>query len=57
MRFNEAVEKFNNKILRFPGSLFAWGYSEKDMFKADPEASRAPKVDFGTGDSAPDVDF
>ena len=56
-RFNEAVEKFNNKILRFPGSLFAWGYSEKDMFKADPEASRAPKVDFGTGDSAPDVDF
>lgn len=57
MRFNEAVEKFNNKILRFPGSLFAWGYSEKDMFKADPEASRAPKVDFGTGDSAPEVDF
>ncbi len=58
-RFNDAVEKFNNKILRFPGSLFAWGYTEKDMFSADPGAERAPKVDFGTGspDAAPDVDF
>lgn len=56
--FNIAVEAFNNKILRFPGSLFAWGYSEKDMFSADPGADRAPKVDFGTDPStAPDVDF
>lgn len=57
VNYNEAVQAYNNKILRFPGSLFAWGYTEKDMFKADPEASKAPKVDFGTGDSAPAVDF
>lgn len=56
--FNIAVEAFNNKILRFPGSLFAWGYSEKDMFSADPGANRAPKVDFGTeSNTATDVDF
>lgn len=55
-RYNEAVEVFNNKILRFPGSLFAWGYSEKQMFTADPGASSAPKVDF-SGNQVPDVDF
>lgn len=56
MRYNEAVEAFNNKILKFPGSLFAWGYTEKQMFSADPGASSAPKVDF-SGNSTPDVDF
>lgn len=42
--FNASVEKYNNKILRFPGSLFAWGYEEKEMFKADDNAAKAPKV-------------
>lgn len=55
-RYNEAVEKFNKKILRFPGSLFAWGYTEKEMFKADAAASKAPVVNFGT-EEAPSVDF
>ncbi len=55
-RYNEAVEEYNNKILRFPGSIFGWGYSEKEMFKADAAASSAPKVDFGTGNSTT-VDF
>lgn len=55
-RYNEAVENFNKKILRFPGSLFAWGYAEKDMFKADAAASKAPVVNFGT-EEAPSVDF
>lgn len=55
-RYNEAVEKYNNKILRFPGSLFGWGYTEKEMFKADPKASKAPEVDFGNN-SNPTVDF
>lgn len=55
-RYNEAVEKYNNKILRFPGSLFGWGYMEKEMFKADPKASKAPEVDFGNN-SNPTVDF
>lgn len=55
-RYNEAVEAYNNKILRFPGSLFGWGYTEKEMFKADPKASKAPEVDFGNN-SNPTVDF
>lgn len=55
-RYNEAVENFNKKILLFPGSLFAWGYAEKDMFKADAAASKAPVVNFGT-EEAPSVDF
>ena len=55
-RYNEAVETFNKKILRFPGSIFAWGYSEKNMFKADAAASKAPTVDF-TGEATPAVDF
>lgn len=55
-RYNEAVENFNKKILRFPGSLFAWGYAEKEMFKADAAASKAPVVNFGT-EEAPSVDF
>lgn len=56
-RYNEAVEKYNVKILRFPASLFAWGYEEKEMFKADANASKAPTVDFGTGAASPSVDF
>lgn len=52
--YNEAVEKYNNKILRFPGSLFGWGYQEKNMFKADSRAATAPTVDFGT---SPSVNF
>lgn len=55
-RYNEAVEEYNNKILRFPGSVFGWGYTEKEMFKADPKASKAPEVDFGNN-SNPTVDF
>lgn len=46
-RFNKAVEAYNNKILRFPGSLFAWGYTEKNYFEADAAASTAPKAYFG----------
>lgn len=54
--YNKTVEAYNNKILRFPGSIFGWGYSEKNMFKADARASQAPTVDFGNGNS-PSVDF
>lgn len=54
--YNKIVEAYNNKILRFPGSIFGWGYSEKNMFKADARASQAPTVDFGNGNS-PSVDF
>lgn len=51
-RYNDVVEKYNIKIMKFPASLVAWGFSKREMFKADAEARRAPKVDFGDG-SAP----
>lgn len=48
MRFNEAVEKYNLKVLRFPGNIWAgiFGFYRKDMFKADEGAQNAPKVSF-----------
>lgn len=48
MRFNEAVEKYNLKVLRFPGNIWAviFGFDRKDMFKADEGAQNAPKVSF-----------
>lgn len=48
MRFNEAVEKYNLKVLRFPGNIWAgiFGFDRKDMYKADEGAQNAPKVSF-----------
>lgn len=48
MRFNEAVENYNLKVLRFPGNIWAgiFGFDRKDMFKADEGAQNAPKVSF-----------
>lgn len=48
MRFNESVEKYNLKVLRFPGNIWAgiFGFDRKDMFKADEGAQNAPKVSF-----------
>lgn len=48
MRFNKAVEKYNLKVLRFPGNIWAgiFGFDRKDMFKADEGAQNAPKVSF-----------
>lgn len=48
MRYNEAVETYNKKVLRFPGKIFAslFGFDSKEMFKAEEGAQRAPKVEF-----------
>ena len=48
MRYNEAVETYNRKVLRFPGNLFAsvFGFDRKEMFKAEEGAQQAPKVEF-----------
>lgn len=47
-RYNEAVEVYNRKVLRFPGNIFAklLGFDSKEMFKAEEGAQRAPKVEF-----------
>lgn len=47
-RFNEAVEKFNNKIKTFPGNLFnaMLGFEEKGFFEAMQGSDVAPTVKF-----------
>lgn len=48
MRYNEVVETYNNKVLRFPGNIFAsmFHFDRKEMFKAEEGAQHAPKVEF-----------
>ena len=47
-RYNDEVEKYNVKVLRFPGNIFAsmFGFQKRDMFKDEAGAERAPKVEF-----------
>ena len=42
------VEVYNKKVLRFPNNIWAgiFNYDQKDMFKAEEGAQRAPKVEF-----------
>lgn len=44
--YNQAVEAYNNKVLRFPGNIFAgmFGFQEKEPYRADAQAAAAPKV-------------
>ena len=48
--YNATVSEFNRKAKSFPGNLIAgiFGFDEKEYFEADPDASEAPAVDFGT---------
>lgn len=50
--YNNEVATFNRQIKRFPGKLVAsiFGFEEKEYFKADPAANKAPEVDFGDND-------
>jgi len=47
-RYNEAVKSYNVKIRRFPANIFAgmFGFSARQMFKAEEGAQKAPKVEF-----------
>ncbi|MEZ4907917.1 MAG: LemA family protein [Saprospiraceae bacterium] len=46
--FNEAVNSYNVKVKKFPNNLFAgvFGFKEKDYFKSDDGADKAPEVKF-----------
>ncbi len=46
--FNESVMNYNRKVTSFPGNIMAklFGFKEKDMFKSDAGADKAPKVSF-----------
>lgn len=48
--YNGTVSEFNRKARSFPGNMIAgiFGFDEKEYFEADPDASEAPEVDFGT---------
>lgn len=47
-RYNEDVETYNKKVLRFPGSIWAsiFNFEPKEMFQAEEGARTAPKVEF-----------
>jgi LemA protein len=47
-RFNENVQAYNNKVIRFPGSLVAGqlGYKKLEYFTSAKGAENAPKVQF-----------
>lgn len=47
--YNDQVAEYNKKVKRFPGAIVAnmTGFDEKEYFKASPNATEAPKVDFG----------
>lgn len=47
-RYNEAVETYNKKVLRFPGNIWAsiFNFDSKEMFQAEEGAQKAPKVEF-----------
>ncbi|WP_042352533.1 LemA family protein [Bacillus massiliigorillae] len=51
--YNDQVSTFNRSVKRFPGSLMAgmFGFDEKEYFKAQEGAEKAPTVDFeGNGE-------
>ncbi len=47
-RFIDAVNEYNLKVKRFPGSIMArmLGFTPKEYYKADPEAQKAPEIKF-----------
>lgn len=47
-RYNETVEAYNVKVMRFPANIVAgmFGFHKKDMFKAEEGSQRAPRVEF-----------
>lgn len=47
-RYNEAVQGYNNKVKRFPGSIIAniTGFEKKPYFKAVEGSEIAPEVNF-----------
>ena len=46
--YTTAVQNYNLKVKRFPGSIFAglFGFGEKAQFEAEAQAQSAPKVQF-----------
>lgn len=47
-KFNNVATGYNKKVQRFPGNIIAsiFGFDKKPYFEADPDAKKAPVVDF-----------
>lgn len=47
-RYTEAVQEYNTSIKKFPTTIYAgwFGFKEKQQFKAEPGAQKAPEVKF-----------
>lgn len=47
-RYTQAVQEYNVRVKSFPANIWAgfFGYAPRPQFQADPEAARAPKVQF-----------
>lgn len=48
MRYTEAVQDYNTSIKKFPTTIYAgwFGFKEREQFRADADAQKAPKVEF-----------
>lgn len=46
--FNESARAYNTRVRRFPSNIIAAcaGFEKKPYFEAEPEAAKAPKVEF-----------
>ena len=46
--FNESAKAYNTRVRRFPSNIVASiaGFEKKPYFEAEPEAAKAPKVEF-----------
>jgi LemA protein len=51
--FNEEAQKYNQYIRKFPNNIIAsmFGFERKPYFKSEEGAEKAPKVDFGRGET------
>lgn len=50
--YNDAVKEYNNKVIKFPGNIFAgiFGFEKAEYFEADAGASQVPDVGAALGD-------
>jgi LemA protein len=48
MRFNEAAQEYNTKVMQFPANVIArfFGFQKKEYFQSAPGSEKAPVVDF-----------
>ena len=48
MRFNQTIQAYNIKTMRFPSAVVAniFGFNEREYFNSTPGAENAPKVNF-----------